>query len=124
LKPPIDHALRVEGQRFGVHHVRKPRVAHHLGIDAVPVAARFIDDPQKAHRLVRLELHALRKRGELARLDVVGDAFAELDRAMLAPDLAGLPRKPPIGGETLRRHGNDKSIDIGHLGLLIARFRL
>src|SRR6516165_9770786 len=56
-----------------------------------------------------------RERGQLADLNIVGDAFAELERAVLAPDLASLLRQPAIGLNLLLGHRNDKAVDIDHL---------
>src|SRR6266436_9621407 len=114
LKPAIDHALGIERQRFGVHHAGQPLVGHHPGVDAVALRARLVGDPGKYHRLARLELDAAREGGELADLDVVCHPFAVIQRAMLAPDLAGLLRHAAVGGKVLLRHRDDKSIDVRH----------
>src|SRR6266403_2132349 len=60
------------------------------------------------------ELDAAREGGELADLDVVCHPFAVIQRAMLAPDLAGLLRHAAVGGKVLLRHRDDKSIDVRH----------
>src|SRR6266404_9426796 len=83
-----------------------------LGVDAVALRARLVGDPGKYHRLARLELDAAREGGELADLDVVCHPFAVIQRAMLAPDLAGLLRHAAVGGKVLLRHRDDKSIDV------------
>src|SRR5713101_6638099 len=114
LKPAIDHALGVERQRFGVHHAGQPLVGHHLGVDAVALRAGFVGDPGEHHRLARLELDAARERGALADLDVLGHPFAVIQRAMLAPDLAGLPGHAAVSRKVLLRHRDDKSIDVRH----------
>src|SRR6266478_7111951 len=114
LEPAIDHALGVERQRLGVHHAGQPLVGHHPGVDAVALRARLVGDPGKYHRLARLELDAAREGGELADLDVVCHPFAVIQRAMLAPDLAGLLRHAAVGGKVLLRHRDDKSIDVRH----------
>src|SRR6266478_10085121 len=114
LKPAIDHALGVERQRFGVHHAGQPLVGHHLGVDAVALRAGFVGDPGEHHRLARLELDAARERGALSDLDVLGHPFAVIQRAMLAPDLAGLPGHAAVSRKVLLRHRHDKSIDVSH----------
>src|SRR5437762_9827184 len=98
LKPAIDHALGVERQRLGVHHAGQPLVGHHLGVDAVALRARLVGDPGEHHRLARLELDAARERGALSDFDVLGHPFAVIQRAMLAPDLAGLPGHVAVSG--------------------------
>jgi hypothetical protein len=46
---------------------------------------------------------------------VLGDAFAVFQRAVLAPDLAGLARLAAVGIEVALRDGEQKSIDVaGH----------
>jgi hypothetical protein len=118
LEPAIDHALHVEGHGGALHHLGEALVLHHLGVDAVAVGARLEHDPRQDDRLVGIELDAARERGELAHFHVVGNTFKELERAVLAPDLARLARHLAIGGETLLGHRHDKSIDIGHGELL------
>src|SRR6266446_9896168 len=114
LEPAIDHALGVERQRLGVHHAGQPLVGHHPGVDAVALRARLVGDPGEHHRLARLELDAARERGALADLDVVGHPFAVIQRAMLAPDLAGLPGHAAVGGKIFLRHRDNKSIHVSH----------
>src|SRR5215204_1040000 len=67
LESAPEHALPVEGHALGIHHVLHARVFHHLRVDAVAVLARVIENPRKRADLVLLQLHALRKRRELAR---------------------------------------------------------
>src|SRR6266404_6247802 len=50
----------------------------------------------------------------LADLDVLGHPVAVIQRAMLAPDLAGLPGHAAVGRKVLLRHRHDKSIDVSH----------
>src|SRR5262249_8480194 len=59
--------------------------------------AGLVGDPGEHHRLARLELHTARERGQLADLDIVCAALAELERAVVSPDLASLLRQPAIG---------------------------
>jgi len=47
-------------------------------------------------RFVVLELHALRKRRDLAGLHVIGNGFPVFERAVLHPDLSGLVGHPTI----------------------------
>ena len=93
FEPAIDHPLAVERRRLPVHHRFEPRIRHHLGVDPVALGARLVGDPGEHHGLARLQLDAARERGELADLDVVGDPFAVIQRAVFAPDLAALLRK-------------------------------
>src|SRR5690606_15019589 len=90
-----EHALPVERQGGRVH-AGDALVLHHRGIDAVAILARGIADPGEHHHLVRLELHRLRERGQLAGLHVVGDAFDVFQRAVFQPDLAGLSGDRPV----------------------------
>src|SRR5206468_3009465 len=58
---------------------------------------------------------ALRERRDLSRLHVVRDAFPKLERAVLAPELAGLPRHPSIGVDLALRNRDHESVDVlGH----------
>src|SRR6185369_13486404 len=115
LEPSPEHALAVERELLGVHHVGEALVLHHLGVYAVAVLARLVDDEREPDHLAGLELHALRERGALARLHIVGHALDIFERAMLAPDLAGPFGHLAIGGDIALRHGDDETIDItGH----------
>src|SRR5436309_9725440 len=96
LEAAEDHAFAVERHRLRIHHLREPRILHDLRVDAVAVGARLVCDPGEDHGLALLELDAARERRPLARLDVVGDAFAILERAALPPDLAGLLRHAAV----------------------------
>src|SRR5207249_3897295 len=92
---------------------------HHLGVDAVTVLSRVVDDPRERDDLVILELHALRKRRELARLHVIGDAFPVLKRAVFHPQLACLLCDAAIGVEITNRHRYDEPINVmRHMSLL------
>jgi hypothetical protein len=115
LKAAIDHALGVERHRLPVHHLGEPLVLHDLGVDAVAMGARLEGDPGEGHRLVGLELDAAREGRELSHLDVIGDAFAKLERAVLAPNLAGFPRHAPIGLDAHLLDGHHEAVDIVHL---------
>src|SRR5688572_5622176 len=114
-----EHAFAIERQRFGVGHRGQARVGHHLLVDAVALRARLVDDPGEDHRLVGLELDRLRERSELAGLHVVGDALAIFQRAVFAPDLAGLARHAPVCGQVLLRNGQYETVDITHGNLLL-----
>src|SRR3954463_9807354 len=57
------HALAIERHRLRIHHARESRIAHGLGVDAVAILARLVDDPREPHFLALLEFHALRERG-------------------------------------------------------------
>src|SRR5262245_61667614 len=45
LEAAVDHALGVEGHRLGVHRLRQALILHDLGVDAIAVLARLVDDP-------------------------------------------------------------------------------
>jgi hypothetical protein len=45
-------------------------------------------------------------------VQIVADAFAVFERAVFAPELAGLPRHAGISGEVLLGNGQDESIYI------------
>src|SRR5438552_3462285 len=92
LEPAPEHTHPVEGHRFGVH-TGHARVRHDSSVDAIALLARLVNDPRKDDRLVWLELDGLRERRDLARLNVVADAFDVLERAILPPDLAGFLRE-------------------------------
>src|SRR5947207_15154077 len=47
LEAAPKHALAVEGQLFRIHHAGEALVLHHLGIDAVALGARLVDDVGK-----------------------------------------------------------------------------
>src|SRR5215510_10819735 len=113
-----DHALAVERHAARLHHIGQSLILHDLGHDAVALRPRLVDDIGEHHRLAALELDAARERRPLAHLDVVGDAFAHFERTVLAPDFCRLLRQAAVSVELLGRHRNDKSIDVGHWGLL------
>ena len=50
----------------------------------------------------------------LARLHVIGDALDELERTMIAPDLARLLRHAPVGCHILLRYGYYISVYVSH----------
>ncbi|MGY4156134.1 hypothetical protein ACVINW_001976 [Bradyrhizobium sp. USDA 4461] len=112
-KAAIDHPLRIE-RHVALAHRFQAGIGHHLGVDPVALGARLVGDPGEHDGFAGLQLHALRKRGQLARLDVVGDPLAIIQRAMFAPDLAGHLRELGIGLEFLLRHGDDETIDVRH----------
>jgi hypothetical protein len=114
LEPAPDQALAIEGHGLRVHHRLQARVLHDLGHDAVAMGARLVDHPREDHHLVALELHALRERGPLARLHIISDALPVLQRAMLAPDLAGLARHALVRLDVLLRDRQYESIHISH----------
>src|SRR5258708_486004 len=82
-----------------------------LRVDAVAIGAGFVDDIGEEHGLPALLLDAARKGGSLSPTDVIGNAFAELQRAVLAPDLARRLRHAPVGGKLALAHRHEKSID-------------
>src|SRR5262245_7291720 len=104
LEPAVDHPLDLEGHVLGVHHGRQARVLHDPGVDAVAVRPRLEDDPREDHRLARLDLDGARERDAHLYIEVVADAFAVLDRAVIAPDATGLLRDLPVGRDVLLRN--------------------
>src|SRR5436189_4388515 len=92
LETAPDHPLAVKGKRLRIHHAGEALVLHRSRIHAVAIGARLVDDVGKEHRLAGLLLHRARKRGALAPLHVVGDALAEFERAVVAPDLGDFAR--------------------------------
>src|SRR5688572_28614465 len=58
LESAPEHALAVERQRLEVHHGGHARVLENLGVDAVAVRARPVDDVCEHHRLAGFELDA------------------------------------------------------------------
>src|SRR4030095_4057485 len=96
LESAPEHALAVERHGLGVHHVRQAWVLHDFRIDAIAFRARLVHDVGEHHRLSGLEFDALRERGMLARLDVVGDALDVFERTVVPPDLARLLRHAPV----------------------------
>src|SRR5687768_10639288 len=96
FEPAPEHTLSVERHRLRIHIGRDAGVFHDLGIDAIAVGPRLVHDPRENHRLAGLQFHTLRKRRDLSRLDVVGDALTKLERAVLAPDLSSLASQAAI----------------------------
>src|ERR1043165_7871807 len=123
LEPAVYHPPPVERHRLRLHQVGEARVLHDPGEAAVARGARLVDDIGKHHRLVLLHLHAARERGPLAHLHVVGNAFAKLERAVLAPDFSGLLCHGAVTGKVLLRQRHDKSVDVEHavLQVLVSR---
>src|SRR5262245_17830376 len=115
LETAEDHPLAVEGHRLRIHHLRKPRVLHHLRIDPIAVRARLVHDPGENHGLAGLELDAARERRPLSDLDIVGDIFPELESAVTAPNLAHRLGHATVGLEILLRDWHDESIDVSHV---------
>src|SRR2546423_5940281 len=123
LEAAPKHALAVEGQLFRIHHAGEALVLHHLGIDAVALGARLVDDVGKEHRLAGFLLHRARERGALADAHVVGQALAELERAVLAPHLACRARHAALGRQVSLRHGRHEAINVRHGSLPPAGWR-
>src|SRR3954447_4166143 len=114
LESAQDHPFAVERQSLRIHDARHPRVLHDLGVDAVAMRPRLVQDVGKDHGLAALELDAARERRPFSHFDIVGDAFAKCERAVIAPDLAELPRNAAVHLEIPGRNRNDESIDIAH----------
>src|SRR5262245_8967558 len=49
LEAAVAHALHVEGHLRRVHHLGKARVFHHLGIHAIAVLPRLVQNPGEDH---------------------------------------------------------------------------
>src|SRR4029453_3223040 len=119
LESAPEHAHPIERHFLWIHHRLHARVFHYLGVHAVTVLARVIEDPRKHDHLVVLELHTLWKGRDLARLNVVADTFPVLTCAMFDPDLAGFARHPPVSVKVAMRHRYNEAIDVvRHLVLL------
>src|SRR3546814_929992 len=114
-EPAPDHALAVERHALRIH-AGEARVGHHLLVDAIALRARLVDDPCKHHDLAGLELDALRERGVLARLDIVGNAFDVLQRAMLFPDLPCLAGQVAVGDKILLWNRDYETVDVTRVG--------
>ena len=91
------------------------RVLHHFRVDAIAMRSRLICDPGEDHGLTGLELDAARERRPLSNLDVFRDVFPELEGAVIAPNLACLPRHAAIGLQIFLRNGHDESIHVLHV---------
>src|SRR5690606_13068703 len=87
-----------------------------LVVSAIARRARPADQPCKHHDLAGLEPDALRERGVLARLDVVGNAFDVFQCAMLLPDRPGFPGQAAVGRQVLLRNGDYETVDVTHAG--------
>src|SRR6267143_2581564 len=111
----VDHALRIEGQRFHVHHLGEPRVFHDLGVNAIAMRARFEHYPRENDRLARLELDRARERRRHLYLEIVTDAFAKLKGTVLPPNLASPLRHAPVCRQVLLRNRQDISINVFHM---------
>src|SRR6185503_20655120 len=85
----------------------------------VAVGARLVRDVGEAHRLARLLLHRAQERGALAPLHVVGHALAELERAVVAPDLAHLLRHRQVLLQLALRYRSHESVNVRHELLLV-----
>src|SRR5262249_4675011 len=114
LEAAPDHALGVEGHRCRIHHLGEALILHHFRIYAVAVGARLVDDVGEEDGLAGLLLDAARKGRSLSPRDVIGDAFAKLQRTVLAPDLACLCRHTAVRRELLLWNRHEKSIDVTH----------
>ena len=73
---------------------------------------RFIHHPGENHCFVRLQLHRLRKRRDLARLYIVGNALDVFKRAMLLPDLGGFFGKLFVSVDIALWQRQYKTVDI------------
>src|SRR5262249_53332485 len=114
LESPEDQPLAVEGEVLTNHHVGEARILHHLGVDAIAIPSRLVDDPGEDDGFTALELDAPRKRRELAERGVVTHPLLVIECAVFLPDLARLLRKAPICGQVFHRHGYHEAIYVAH----------
>src|SRR5688572_747865 len=82
----VHHALYVKRHRFRIHLRGELRVLHHLGIDAIAMRPRLVDNPGEHHCLAWLQSGRTGEGNAHLHLEVVADALAELERAVLSPD--------------------------------------
>src|SRR5690606_16962656 len=118
LEAAPEHASGVERQG-GRIHVRQAGILHHRRVDAVPFLARGVADPGEHHHLVGLELDRLRERGDLAGLDVIGNALDVFQGAVLEPDPAGCFRERAVVVDPVLRYRKHETIHMGHCGFLL-----
>jgi hypothetical protein len=114
LEATPKQSLAVERHILRIH--LQARVTHHGRIDAITILSRLVDDPGEHHDFVRLKLHRLRKRCDLARLHIVGDAFDVFKSAVLFPDRAGFRGKLLVGVDVLGWNGKNEPVlvFVGH----------
>src|SRR2546426_1542098 len=124
LEPAVEHALAVERHVFWIAHSADARVFHHLGVDAVAMRARLVNDVSEHHRLAGLGLDSLRERRPEFHGQVVADTFAVFDRAVLAPNLARLLRHATVGVQVPFRNRQNESIYVVSHNSLLRLFGL
>src|SRR5688572_27945004 len=110
----VHHALHIKRHRFRIHLRGELRILHHLGIDAIAMRPRLVDDPGEHHRLAWLQSSQARERNAHLHLEVVAEALAELERAVLSPDATRFLRYTAVGVDVLLRDGDDESVDVWH----------
>src|SRR4029453_10504084 len=103
------HALAVERHGFGIH-VGHSGILHDLLVDAIAMLTRLVDDPCEDDSLIRLELNALRERGELTWLYVVSDTLRILKGTVFTPDFARVFRHAAISLKFGFRNGDHKAV--------------
>jgi len=89
LKAAPEHALAVERHLARVHLRLELGILPDRSRDAIAVLSALVDNPRHCDHLVVLELHRLRERRELARLDVVTGGIGEVHCAVAQMRLAG-----------------------------------
>ncbi len=84
--------MRLPSKGMALGSIMFARRGSFITLALTPVAVRTAleDDVREDHRLVVLQLHALRERRPLARLHVVRNGLDVEERTMLAPDLSAL----------------------------------
>src|SRR5256885_1178235 len=115
LEPAVNYVFEVEGHGLPITHFRDARILHHLGIDAVAMRTRLVDDPGEYHRLARLCLGQARERNSERDLEIVAGTLSVFERAMVAPDWSCLFGHATVGLQILLGGGQDKSIDVPHV---------
>jgi len=76
------------------------------------MAARLEHDIREQHRLAGLGPDPAWKRQAHFYVQIVADALAELERAVVTPDFPSLPGHAAIGIDFFLRHRNYESVDI------------
>src|SRR5215207_2622336 len=96
FEPAIGHALHVERHVLGAH-ARQALILHDLGQDLVAMSARLVDDPGENHDLTLLRPRALLERPGALLYQMIPDALAVFERAVIHPHLAGLDCDAAVG---------------------------
>ena len=90
------------------------RVRHDLGVHGVAMLAGFVGDPGEDNGFVVFRLNRAGKGRKLAVGHVVAHAFDVFQRAVVLRHFARPAGKFLVLAHLRLRHGNDKTIDLGH----------